>query len=54
MTEDLLIRLTARLIKDARHTVFLILNNLRSHHSKIVTNRLEEHKVQIKVFDHPS
>jgi pyruvate kinase len=40
--------------RDAGRKVFLILDNLRVHHSKKVTRWLEEHKEQIAIFYLPS
>jgi len=54
MHSKLLIKFMARLTRDAGHKVFLILDNLRVHHSKIVTEWLKEHKEQIEVFYLPS
>ena len=54
MTTDLLIRFMTRLVKDAGRKVFLILDNLRVHHSKIVKQWLEDHKEQIEAFYLPS
>jgi len=54
MTTDLLIRFMTRLVKDAGRKVFLVLDNLRVHHSKIVKQWLEDHKEQIEVFYLPS
>lgn len=42
------------LIKDADHKIFLILDNLRVHHSKLVKTWLETHKDQIEIFYLPS
>ena len=42
------------LIKDAGKKVFLILDNLRVHHSKPVKAWLAEHQAQIEVFYLPS
>ncbi|MCX5839725.1 MAG: IS630 family transposase [Deltaproteobacteria bacterium] len=50
MNSELLIKFMTRLIKDAGRKVFLILDNLRVHHSKNVTQWLEEHREQIEVF----
>ena len=49
-----LIEFLAALIKDADKKVFLILDNLRVHHSKLVKAWLAEHKEQIEVFYLPS
>ena len=42
------------LIKDAARKIFLILDNLRAHHSKLVQAWLEEHKDRIEIFYLPS
>ena len=54
MTSEVLIRFMQRLIKDAGRKVFLVLDNLRVHHSKLVKAWLEEHGEQIEVFFLPS
>jgi len=54
MTAKVLIRFMSRLIKDADRKVFLILDNLRVHHSKVVKAWLEDNKEQIEVFYLPS
>ncbi|MDI6616191.1 MAG: transposase, partial [Syntrophaceae bacterium] len=43
-----------RLTKDAGRKVFLILDNLRVHHSQEVKKWLEDHREQIEVFHLPS
>jgi transposase len=50
MNSELLIKFMSRLTKDAGRKVFLILDNLRAHHSKDTKKWLEEHKEQIEVF----
>ncbi|SHI15622.1 transposase [Desulfofustis glycolicus] len=50
MTSPVLIRFLSRQIKDVDRKDFLILDNLRVHHSKVVRKRLSEHKEQIEVF----
>jgi thymidine kinase len=50
---DKLIEFLERLIKDAGRKVFLILDNLRVHHSKPVKAWLAEHQKQIEVFYYP-
>lgn len=50
MTQQKLIDFMSRLIKDAPRKVFLILDNLRVHHGKIVAAWLEENKDKIEVF----
>jgi transposase len=54
MTSEVLIRFMQRLIKDAGRKVFLVLDNLRVHHSKVVQAWREEHRKQIEVFFLPS
>lgn len=54
MTSQVLIKFMSRLIKGADRKVFLILDNLRVHHSKVVKTWLEENKEQIEVFYLPS
>jgi transposase len=43
-----------RLIKDAKRKVFLILDNLRVHHSRPVKQWVEDHHEQIELFFLPS
>ncbi len=50
MTQQKLIDFMSRLIKDAPRKVFLILDNLRVHHGKIVAAWLLENKDKIEVF----
>jgi len=54
MTSQVLIRFMSRLVKGADRKVFLILDNLRVHHSKLVKAWLEEHEEEISVFYLPS
>ena len=54
MTCDLLIKFIVRLTTDAGHKVFLILDNIRSHHGKTVKNWLEEHREEMEIFYLPS
>jgi len=54
MTSQVLIKFMSRLIKDADRKVFLILDNLRVHHSKLVKAWLEENEEKIAVFYLPS
>lgn len=49
-----LIEFLEALIKDAERKVFLILDNLRAHHSKLVKAWLETRKDQIEIFYLPS
>ena len=51
---DKLIEFLEALIKDAEKKVFLVLDNLRVHHSKPVKNWAEEHKEAIELFYLPS
>ena len=54
MNSELLITFMTRLTKDANRKVFLILDNLRVHHSKKVKHWLEINKEKIEVFYLPS
>lgn len=54
MNAKTLIRFMTRLVKDADRKVFLILDNLRTHHSKLVQEWLEDHEHEIEVFFLPS
>ncbi len=54
MTAQVFIKFLSRLVKDADRKVFLILDNHRVHHSKIVKEWLEQHKEQIELFYLPS
>lgn len=54
LNTDLLIDFFERLIKDADRKVFLILDNLRVHHAKLVKAWLADHQTQIEVFYLPS
>ena len=51
---DKLIEFLESLIKDAGKKIFLILDNLRVHHSKPVKAWLAQHSEQIEVFYLPS
>jgi transposase len=50
MDAKMLIRFMTRLIHDANRKVFLILDNLRVHHSRYLSPWLEEHKEKIELF----
>jgi len=50
MTAKVLLRFLSRLIKDVAPKVFLILDNHRVHHSKVVKKWLEAHQERIEVF----
>jgi hypothetical protein len=54
MTAQVLITFMQRLVKDAPRKVFLILDNLKVHHAKLVQEWLVEHREQIEVFYLPS
>lgn len=54
MTQGKLIVFMSRLIRDAKRKVYLILDNLKSHHGKKVAEWLEKHKNEIVVFYLPS
>lgn len=50
----ILIRFLGRLVKGTDRKIFLILDNLRVHHSKVVKAWLAKHKEEIEVFFLPS
>ena len=50
MNAEKLIDFMTRLVKDSKKKVFLILDNLRVHHAKIVMEWLDEHKKEIELF----
>lgn len=50
LNSQTLIKFLKRLIKDAKCKVFLILDNLRVHHSKPVKEWIEQHNEQIELF----
>jgi len=54
MNADVLIRFLEQLIKNQDNKIYLILDNLRVHHSKIVKKWEEEHKDKIELFYLPS
>jgi len=54
MNSKRLISFMCRLTKDAGRKVFLILDNLKVHHSELVRKWLEKHKDKIEVFYLPS
>lgn len=54
MTAQVLIKFMSRLAKDADRKVFLILDNLKVHHSQLVKDWLAENKEKIEVFYLPS
>ncbi len=54
MNAKRLIEFMRRLIKEASRKIFLILDNLKSHHAKMVSEWLDERKDRIEVFFLPS
>lgn len=54
MNADLFTKFMGRLIKDAGRKVLLVVDNLRTHHSKLVKEWLDAHKDEIEVFYLPS
>lgn len=54
MNADTFIKFMKRLIKDADRKIFLILDNLKVHHSYKARDWLQEHTDQIEVFFLPS
>jgi len=54
MNARVLLRFLKRLIKDSGRKVYLILDNLRVHHAKLVRKWLQRHEEKIEVFYLPS
>ena len=54
MNAQTMIKFLNRLIKDVGQKVYLIVDNLRVHHGKVVKQWLELHKEQIEVFYLPA
>jgi len=54
LNADTLIKFLKRLIKDADRKVFLVLDNLKVHHSKLVKEWLAIHNEEIELFFLPS
>jgi transposase len=54
MNSQTLIRFMNRLVRDSEKKIFLILDNLKVHHSYIVKDWLKAHEEQIEVFFLPS
>lgn len=54
MNSQTMIKFMRRLVKDADKKIFLIVDNLKVHHSHVVRDWLEEHKDQIEIFFLPS
>jgi len=54
MDADLFVTFLERLIESSEKKIFLILDNLRVHHSKIVKAWAEEHQSQIELFYLPA
>ena len=50
MNSDVLIKFLEQIIKSQENKVFLILDNLRVHHSKIVKKWVAEHTKEIELF----
>ena len=50
MNSKIMIKFLSRLVKDSPQKIFLIVDNLRVHHSKIVSQWLVQHKNEIEVF----
>lgn len=54
LNATILIDFFKRLVREAQRKVFLILDNLRVHHAKVVREWLAEHLAEIEVFYLPS
>ena len=54
MNSDRLIEFMQQLVKGKTKKIYLILDNLRVHHSKLVKEWIEKHKSNIEIFYLPS
>jgi len=54
MNSGTLIKFMKRLIKESTRKIFLVLDNLKVHHSYVVRDWIEKHKERIEVFFLPS
>ena len=54
MNADMFIKFLTQFIKDKNRKMYLILDNLRVHHSKLVKAWVEENKEHIELFFLPS
>ena len=54
MNSQTLIKFMRRLIKDSDKKIFLILDNLKVHHSYVVRDWMKEHEDEIEIFFLPS
>ncbi|MDR4497272.1 MAG: transposase [Candidatus Scalindua sp.] len=54
MNSETLIEFLKRVIRDSTRKIFLILDNLKVHHSYVVRDWLNKHKEQLEVFFLPS
>lgn len=54
MNAQVFIKFCRRLIKDSGRKIYLILDNLRVHHSHVVKDWIQEHKDEIELFFLPS
>ncbi len=54
MNSQKLLKFMKRLIKDSKHKIFVIMDNLKVHHSKMVISWIENHKEFIEIFHLPS
>jgi transposase len=50
MTGKVLIKFLSRLVRDSKQKIFLILDNLKVHHGKIVAAWIEKNKEKIELF----
>ena len=53
MNAQIFIKFCSRLIKDAGKKIYLILDNLRVHHSHVVKDWVDQHKEKIELFFYP-
>jgi len=50
MTAKVLIKFLKRLVKESENKIFLVLDNLRVHHAKIVKAWLEKNEASIEIL----
>ena len=50
MNAEVFIRFLERLVSEVRQKIFLIVDDLKSHHAILVKEWMETHKAQIEIF----
>ena len=54
MTQQLFISFMSQMIRHSKHKIFIIVDNLKVHHGKLVTEWIERNKNKIEIFYTPS